>query len=155
MGYNRSYYAHGAENFAYNWHGRIQYPAKKNGGSLAGYGSLGSGTPDPLDAKIDETGTKTKTDAKWVPYVQQLQALVNASPGMTQTPIDGLLSSLLPRAAAVLKTSEATIASMTYRQLFAGLQAAQSRPIPTSIKIGVGVGLAGLIYMVARSGPRR
>lgn len=28
MGYNRHYYTHGAEPFAYQWHGRIQFPAR-------------------------------------------------------------------------------------------------------------------------------
>jgi hypothetical protein len=47
MGYNRSYYAHGAEPFAYQWHGRIQYPARDQG-SLHGLGSLGSHTLEKI-----------------------------------------------------------------------------------------------------------
>lgn len=151
MGYNRHYYSHGAEPFAYQWHGRIQFPSR-DASSLHGLGAADMDRATLLNAKLDESGTKTKVDPRFVPIVIEVQQMTNAIVG--PGPTDGLIRNVLPRLVAIFGMSESAVAELRWYDIMNRLAARMPKTgggaMPTKTKVLLGVGVLGLLYLVTR-----
>ena len=102
---------------------------------------------DPLDAVIDESGTKTSTDAAVVGAVRSTQTLLNR---IKPTPVTGQLSDefLTTLSSALGKSIEAT-AQMTWRQVQAALssKAPAGGGMSLEKKLYIGAGIAAVLMI--------